>query len=761
MNSVPSIQDRELLAALARQPGAVSVRPVLERFLPLVYASALRRTGDEQKAAEATRAVFLVLARRARKLRKNILLAGWLFQVTAIACRKVGLKEKRSRWNWFVRDRRPELPPCVSPWMQIAPAVDQALDRLSPKWRIAVLSEVLFRRDGNATSGYLGISEARAQKWIQGGWREIAKKLRKSGLPTGDSIAGLFEAALCASILPENLAPEIEAAIDQNGRKRPALKLARRTLNVLAWRRWRQRVVIGVPTFLILISALGALAWHIDGKTGHSRLLSAVIIWSVKHEGRTVPGLAQPAKPWPPVAQFGAQPQAASVRSARDIYQMTNIWSVNLTFSNDQWKALEPKRIGALPNFFQPNGTVLLRNPKAQRSGLAGVLGFDFNWTHADFELGGVKFTNVAARYKGNGTYLTSLYGSKRAFKVDLNHYTKGQKLAGLDEFTFNNLIDDRSYMSDALAYEFFRDAGVPAPRTAYAYLNVTVRGKFERKPLGLYAMVEPMDGAFAAEHFRSKSAPVFKPVTYKLFEHIGDDWSAYAPTYDLKTKATEKQKQRVIELARLVSNANDEEFAARVEDFLDFDAFARFLAGEVLLSSYDSFLANGQNYYLYLDPRSNKFGFIPWDMDLAWGGFFLLGTTKERERASIWHPWVGDHRFLERVMGVEKFRQAYRAHLEDFLTRLFVPERLHRRIDEMAEVIQEPIAAESTFRLEKFEQAISDKKSEFVAKRGNPNGANRPVHQLKNFIVNRAQSVRQQLDGKSDGVILHHSRRE
>ena len=32
------------------------------------------------------------------------------------------------------------------------------------------------------------------------------------------------------------------------------------------------------------------------------------------------------------------------------------------------------------------------------------------------------------------------------------------------------------------------------------------------------------------------------------------------------------------------------------------------------------------------------------------WGGFFLIGTARERERASIWHPWVGEHRFLERA---------------------------------------------------------------------------------------------------------------
>src|SRR5262249_5996260 len=160
------------------------------------------------------------------------------------------------------------------------------------------------------------------------------------------------------------------------------------------------------------------------------------------------------------------------------------------------------------------DGALLLRNPKAQRSGLAGVLGFDFDWTHADFEFGGVSFTNVAARLKGNGTHVMSLYGDKRAFKVDLNKYVKGQKLAGGTEFTFNSLVVDRSYLSDALAYEFFRDAGVPAPRTAFAYVNVSVAGKWDHKPLGLYVIVEPVDARFAADRFGSRKVAIFKPVT-------------------------------------------------------------------------------------------------------------------------------------------------------------------------------------------------------------------------------------------------------
>ena len=286
------------------------------------------------------------------------------------------------------------------------------------------------------------------------------------------------------------------------------------------------------------------------------------------------------------------------------------------------------------------------------------------------------------------------------------------------------------------------------------------MNGQWTRKPLGLYAMIEPVDETFALERFGSKRAPVFKPVTYELFQHLGDDWPAYEAIYDLKTKATEAQQRRVIEFARLMTFASDPEFAEQLGDFLDLEKFARYLACEVLLSNYDGFLSNGQNFYLYLHPVSNKFGFIPWDLDLAWGGFFLIGTARERERASIWHPWVGEHRFLERVMGVDEFRQLYRAQLEDLLARLFVSNRLNSRIDEVARAIRGPIAAESDFRLGKFEQAVSDQRRKPLPDE-NDQGANRPAHQLKHFIEARARSVREQLDGKSKGIVLERHRRK
>src|ERR1044071_5935495 len=88
-NTGPASSDRECLQSWARQRHAESLQTLVQRYLVFVYSSALRRTGDPAQAAEVTRAVFLVLARRARRLPKKTVLAGWLFHVTAVVCRKL------------------------------------------------------------------------------------------------------------------------------------------------------------------------------------------------------------------------------------------------------------------------------------------------------------------------------------------------------------------------------------------------------------------------------------------------------------------------------------------------------------------------------------------------------------------------------------------------------------------------------------------------------------------------------------------------
>src|SRR6266699_3067596 len=107
-NAVSRTSDRKCLESWARHRDADSLQTLVERYLGFVHSSALRWTGDAAQAAEVTRAVFLVLARRARRLRKNTVLAGWLFHVIAVACRKLKRIGRLGRlWQWVSRKPRP------------------------------------------------------------------------------------------------------------------------------------------------------------------------------------------------------------------------------------------------------------------------------------------------------------------------------------------------------------------------------------------------------------------------------------------------------------------------------------------------------------------------------------------------------------------------------------------------------------------------------------------------------------------------------
>jgi hypothetical protein len=487
-----------------------------------------------------------------------------------------------------------------------------------------------------------------------------------------------------------------------------------------------------------------------------------VQVWLVSRimRVRATIGLPEPPVVPPGPPYYGRVPDASRVRGAADIYQPTNVWTVHLRFSARQWAGLGPNHVPPVPGWLRADGTVVLRNPNASRAGIAGVLGIDLPWSQASVEFGGVSFPRVGARFKGNGTFLEALGSYKRPFKLDLDRYAKGQQLAGRTVFNMHNLIADQSCLRDTLAYEFFRDAGVPAPRTAFARVFLTIDGRFERRLLGLYLLVENLDGAWAQEVFSPSHVALFKPVTEVLFNDLGDDWEAYAGIYDPKTNVSVQEHRSLMKLARLVTRAGDAEFSAGIGELIDLDEFARFLACEVLLAHYDGILAQGQNFLLYLDPRLNRFGFIPWDQDHSWGEFQMIGTTSQREQASIWHPWVGKNRFLERVFGLENFRSIYREQIARLLETLFAPERLDRRIDELASVVRPALAEESPEKLARFEKALGGHSHGAVRGR-DASGVKWPGHELKRFVRNRARSVRDQLEGKVEGIIVVRGARQ
>ena len=138
-----------------------------------------------------------------------------------------------------------------------------------------------------------------------------------------------------------------------------------------------------------------------------------------------------------------------------------------------------------------------------KRNGASAMAGIDFEYVHAAIDFNGAAFQDVAVRYKGNSTFMMSRESLKRSMKIDLNKYVKGQKIAGVTKLNLHSNVTDAGWMNEPLSYRLFRDGKVPAPRTSYARVYLTIPGKYDKQYLGLYSVVEEIDGTFARGAFR------------------------------------------------------------------------------------------------------------------------------------------------------------------------------------------------------------------------------------------------------------------
>ena len=403
----------------------------------------------------------------------------------------------------------------------------------------------------------------------------------------------------------------------------------------------------------------------------------------------------------PFAARQGVAPTNITSISDSEFFAPAKVWTAHLSMPAEAWQAMQPQ-------YGQRTGGGGFGNrflgPPGGRNGVAGRQGVEFDYVHATVQIGDWTFRDVAVRFKGNGSFLRASRGGsgKISLKVDLNKHVKGQKLAGLTTINFQNNITDSGWMNEVLAYRLYRDAGALAPRTTYAQVYLTVEGQREKRYLGLYSISENVDDNFAEERFGTRKGAIFKPSTQELFTDWGPDWTAYNQSYDPKTDLTEAQKLRVIALGRLVSSGSDEEFAAKIGDFVDLDDFARYFAVLVWLANHDSLLQNGQNFYTYLHPDTNRMHFVAWDQDFAFGNSRNNGTL------SIYSAWNGSNRFLSRLYGLEAFRLKYLARMTEFSDRLFVPERLREQVAEIGPAIRPSIELEGSEWLTGFDRIVA-----------------------------------------------------
>lgn len=466
---------------------------------------------------------------------------------------------------------------------------------------------------------------------------------------------------------------------------------------------------------------------------------------------------------------------------AEDFFGSTNLYTFHLTIAPDQWAMMEQTdqfKDNAVRGLLD-NAARSPRGPQREGPGPGGFGGpgggpggnpprmdIEFKEGRAELEFDGKPLGAVAVRFKGNSSFNFARNSLKRSLKLDFNDLEKGRTFFGLAKLNLNNNAMDPSQLREALAYDIFRQGDVPAGRTAFAKVFITVPGKHDRACAGLYTVVEQVDERFLKARFGVKGGLLLKPERVPGLPFLGNEWSAYTNRVQPKTTATADDAGRFIEFVRFLNTADNARFEAAAGEFLDVDEFLRFLALQALLANLDSPLLTGHNYYLWLHPKTRRFVWIPWDLNEAFGGFNPAGSAEEQLNLSLDHPYTRVNRLAERLLENPRFRERYHATARGLLATNFTAARLFPVIDAMAATIRPALDGDPMVTQAQFDTALAGDGAVEAASPDNfggndfrrggrrPGGMQRPRIPIKVFVTRRVESARQQLDGKRDGYV-------
>ena len=401
-------------------------------------------------------------------------------------------------------------------------------------------------------------------------------------------------------------------------------------------------------------------------------------------------------------------------------------------------------------------------------------------------------YKNVAIRAKGNSS-LTQVksYGNNRySFKIEFDHYDGTKTYHGLDKLCLNNIIQDNTYMKDYLCYRMMSEFGVDSPLCSYVY--ITVNGE----DWGLYLAVEGIEDSFLQRNYGNDVGELYKPDSqsmgggrgnggnFKMSEfnagqdsqtdstadntqsatsgqtqqgnppskpdgepgekgggmgggmngsddvsliYSDDEYSSYQNIFNnAKTDISDSDKDRlIVSLKKLNNNEN-------ISSVVDVEETIRYFVVHNFVCNFDSYTGSMiHNYYLY--EKDGQMSMIPWDYNLAFGGFMGAQNASSLVNYPIDTPVSGgtvDSRpMLAWIFASDEYTEEYHELFSEFIEKYFESDYIPNLIESTKEMIAEYVEKDPTkfCTYEEFESGVTA---------------------LKEFCTLRAESISGQLAG-------------
>lgn len=209
------------------------------------------------------------------------------------------------------------------------------------------------------------------------------------------------------------------------------------------------------------------------------------------------------------------------------------------------------------------------------------------------------------------------------------------------------------------------------------------------------------------------------------------DEYSSYSNIFgNAKTDITDEDKERLIASLKSLNENSD------IENVVNVDEVIRYFVVHNFVCNFDSYTGSMiHNYYLY--EEDGQLSMIPWDYNLAFGGFSAGGGGSDSATQMVNYPidtpvsggTVDSRPMLAWIFADENYTELYHTYFDTFISEYFESGYFENLITETENLIGTYVEQDPTkfCTYDEFETGVDT---------------------LKSFCLLRAESIRGQLDG-------------
>lgn len=229
--------------------------------------------------------------------------------------------------------------------------------------------------------------------------------------------------------------------------------------------------------------------------------------------------------------------------------------------------------------------------------------------------------------------------GALKSYRIKL--YNKAGLWRDQQTINLNKHPSDVTKARNKLSFDYFKMIpDMASLRTTYVHLRIrdlSQEGDGEYKDMGLYVQIEQPNKRFLRMHGLDPGANLYKAESFEFQRYPESIKMADDPSYKkedfekrLEIKGNEDHRkvismlEEVNDLSLNIDNVVDRHF--------DRDNYLTWLATNIIFGNVD---VTTQNFFLYSPANEEKFYFLPWDYDGAWG-YHLQERNEGR-----YDPWL------------------------------------------------------------------------------------------------------------------------